>query len=187
MERGFLVRPRSIESIQGTAHRLLDALQLKGHQVPILHVLEGVLPLIDETDTYSFEILEPDEMLQRFKIHAEGMTVHRDNLIALRSDVYAGALSGMGRHRFTAAHELGHYILHKGEGLSFPRRSTQDTKPYLDSEWQANVFAREFLVDIRCCGQFATPEAIAAHFCVSLKVAEIQWKAQKKWPRSGTI
>ncbi|WP_186233588.1 ImmA/IrrE family metallo-endopeptidase [Burkholderia gladioli] len=138
-------------------------------------------------DSYSFEILEPEQMLQRFKILAEGMTVHRENTIVLRSDVYAAAHDGAGRHRFTAAHELGHYILHRGEGMEFPRRSTEETVPYLDSEWQANVFAREFLVDVRRCSKFPSPEAIADYYGVSLRVAEIQWRAKKKWPHSGTI
>jgi hypothetical protein len=178
MERGFLVRPRSGEVIRSVAQRMLDALDMKGRQVPVMHVLEAVLPSVD--DTFSFEILEPEEMLQRFRVNAEGMTVHRDNTIALRIDVYLAACSGAGRHRFTAAHELGHYLLHKGEGMQFPRKSTPDTKVYCDSEWQANTFAREFLVDLRHCGRLSGPQEVASFYRVSAKVAEIQWEAAKK-------
>jgi hypothetical protein len=152
---------------------------MKGRQVPIIRVLETVLPVVDETETFSFEVLDAEDMIRRFKVNAHGMTVHSENTIALRNDVYRGACSGVGRDRFTAAHELGHFLLHKGEGLAFPREST-GAKVYCDSEWQANTFAREFLVDIRYVVGLGGPAQVAAHFGVSSKVAEIQWDAAKK-------
>ncbi|MBC8725815.1 ImmA/IrrE family metallo-endopeptidase [Paraburkholderia sp. 31.1] len=184
MERGYLVQPRSTEFIRSVAHRMLDALDMRGRQVPIMQVLESVLPAVDET--FSFEVMDADEMVQYFRMHADGMTVHSTNKIVLRTDVYVGACSGSGRDRFTAAHELGHLLLHRGEGMSFPRKST-GAKVYCDSEWQANSFAREFLADIRVASQFRIPAELAAHFCVSSKVAEIQWATAKKWPHRGTI
>lgn len=177
MERGYLVQARSNELIRNIAHQALDALNMKGRQVPVMKVLESVLPVLD--DAFSFEILDADEMVRRFKVNADGMTVHSENLIALRTDVYLGACAGNGRHRFTAAHELGHFFLHKGEGMAFPREST-GAKVYCDSEWQANTFAREFLVDLRYANQLGGPQEIATHFAVSSSVAEIQWKVLKK-------
>ncbi|SAL25695.1 hypothetical protein AWB73_01932 [Caballeronia turbans] len=178
MERGFLVQARSTEVIRSIAHNALDSLNLKGRSVPILNILENVLPLMD--DEFSLLVLEPAEMFQRFKVYAEGMTVHRENCIYLRADVYAGACSGNGRDRFTAAHELGHYLLHKNEGMSFPRRSDASTKVYCDSEWQANTFAREFLADLRYFHSFDGPYSASQHYGVSTKVAEIQWNSKKK-------
>jgi len=178
MGRGFVVQPRSGVQIRALAHQTLDWLSLQGRRVPILHIIENVLPQVDET--FSFEVLEADEMTKRYGFAADGMTVHRDNLIALRSDVYVGALEGNGRHRFTAAHELGHYLMHKDEGMSFPRRSGPGAKPYVDSEWQADCFARELLADLRHCGRFDAAYSLATHFQVSHQVAAIQWEAAKK-------
>ncbi|MBW5284569.1 ImmA/IrrE family metallo-endopeptidase [Burkholderia gladioli] len=177
MERGFLVQPRSGELIRSVAHQVLDAMNMKGRQVPIVEVLEHVLPVMDEG--FSFEVMTAEEMIEHFRQNAEGMTVHVDNKIVLRTDVYVGACSGNGRDRFTAAHELGHFLLHKGEGMAFPREST-GAKVYCDSEWQANTFAREFLADLRHACSFASPNDLAVHFGVSIKVAEIQWNASKK-------
>ena len=178
MARGFIVQPRSGTAIRALAHQTLDWLSFQGRRVQILHLIENVLPQLD--DTFSFEVLDHADMERRYGFAAEGMTVHRDNLIALRTDVYRGALDGNGRHRFTAAHELGHYVMHKDEGLSFPRKTGPDAKVYVDSEWQADCYARELLADLRFCGRFDAPFTVATHFQVSQQVAEIQWKAAKK-------
>lgn len=178
MHRGFVVRPRSKEKIRDTAHRLLDVLRLDGRRVPVLQVIELGLGGMD--DDFVFEVLDAQDMVDRFGMNAEGITVHRDKLIALRSDVYQKACAGEGRHRFTAAHELGHYFLHRDEGLALPRESDRTTKPFCDSEWQANQFAREFLVDLRSVREFGGPAEVAEHFQVSMQVAQIQWDEAKK-------
>lgn len=57
------------------------------------------------------------------------------------------------RNRFTIAHELGHFVLHReqykdvifesGRGRLYRR---EDLKPYEDPEWQANCFAAALLM-----------------------------------------
>lgn len=178
MHRGFIVSPRSKESIRATAHRLLDAFSFGGLKVPILHLLEVWMPDFDES--YSFEVLDSSEMIQRFGQNAEGITCHKENMIALRTDVYDRAIKGVGRDRFTAAHELGHYLLHAKEGQAMMRQSNVETKAYCDSEWQANQFARELMVDVRHVGRFPSMDAIASHFGVSYQVAQIQFQEAKK-------
>ncbi|KAI3593380.1 hypothetical protein D9X30_1690 (plasmid) [Cupriavidus sp. U2] len=178
MHRGFIVSPRSKQAIRATAHRLLDAFPLGGRKVPVLQLLEVWMPSIEED--FSFEILDSAEMFQRFGQDAEGITCHKENMIALRTDVYERAAKGVGRDRFTAAHELGHYFLHANEAQTMMRQSSFDTKAYCDSEWQANQFARELLADIRHVGRFPTMDAIAAHYGVSYEVARIQFQEAKK-------
>lgn len=180
---GFIVSPRSKETIRTFAHTILDSLQLDGRQVPILKVLEFAVG----DDEYSFEVLDRAEMIQLFGEDAEGITSHKHNMIGLRTDVYFGAFNGNGRDRFTAAHELGHYIMHANEGLALPRRCEPNTKAYCDSEWQANQFAREFLVDVRQLHHYRSAAEIAHHFGVSLKVAAIQYEEAKKMAPKGTI
>lgn len=180
---GFIVSPRSGKGIRKIAHSVLDALQLNGRQVPILKILEFAIG----DDEYSFEVLDKSDMISRFGEDAEGITSHKENMIGLRTDVYMGASHGQGRDRFTAAHELGHYILHANEGLALPRRCETSTKAFCNSEWQANQFAREFLVDIRQLHHFQSAAQVAQHFGVSHQVASIQFEEAKKMAPTGTI
>ena len=60
----------------------------------------------------------------------------------IRSDVYEGAVKGRPRDRFTLCHELGHYILHQPEFMSYARG---DIPRYRQPEWQANTFAGELM------------------------------------------
>ncbi len=180
---GFIVSPRSKQTIRTIAHSILDSLRLNGRAVPILKVLEFAIG----DDEYSFEVLDKADMIARFGEDAEGITSHKENMIGLRTDVYMGASNGNGRDRFTAAHELGHYIMHANEGLALPRRCETSTKTFCDSEWQANQFAREFLVDIRQLHHFQSAAEIAHHFGVSQQVASIQLDEAKKMAPTGTI
>ena len=77
-----------------------------------------------------------------------GQTFPEKLLIKLREDVYVGMCKGVGRDRFTGAHELGHLFLHKSAG--FARRSLEPGAPlYVNSEWQADTFSSAFLIDER--------------------------------------
>lgn len=81
------------------------------------------------------------------------------------------------------AHELGHYILHSG--LVLARAPTSErTKPFRDSEWQANAFAGELLISadhIHTCAGFAEAALI---FGVSSEAAHYQWRV---FEREGII
>lgn len=181
MSRGFIVGPRSGQQIKELAHSVLDALKIQGAYVPILQIVENAIAVAD--DQYDFRVIEPADMERLYGPGVEGITDHRQNTIALRSDVYARAADGSGRDRFTAAHELGHYLLHQTEGRAFLRASHPGLKSYMDSEWQANTFARELLADIRFIETDDRPELIARRFGVSMSVAEIQASTAKKMAR----
>lgn len=178
MSKGFLVSPRKTLEIRAAAHRLLDGLGITTPEVPILRIIETILPMVDED--YSFAIMDTSELRARYGYDAEGITDHPEKMIALRADVYDGASNGNGRDRFTAAHELGHYLLHKNEGLAFMRATTPDTPIYRSSEWQADTYARELLVDIRKIDPRGSQSEIAAAFGVSHSVAGYQLEKAKK-------
>ncbi|MBP6018815.1 MAG: ImmA/IrrE family metallo-endopeptidase [Burkholderiaceae bacterium] len=169
---------RSTEQIRGSAHFLIDTLSIDSQQVPILKIIETVLPHIDEE--FTFQVMSAAELERRYGTGVEGITDHQKNTIILRSDVYEGAHRGNGRDRFTAAHELGHYFLHRNEGLAFMRAAPPETKAYQSSEWQANTYAGELLVDVRKININDSPTHIATTFGVSYSVAEIQINKAKK-------
>ena len=92
------------------------------------------------------------------------------------------AVDGPLRHRFTIAHELGHYILHS---LSGKKQITAGRKGSTRVEWEANWFAaaflmpaKEFRTAMRELGSNAL--ALAGRFLVSLEAAEVRIKTLQR-------
>ncbi|MCL2892501.1 ImmA/IrrE family metallo-endopeptidase [Brenneria tiliae] len=104
-----------------------------------------------------------------------GLTYPQEHLLILREDIYEGALNGIGRDRMTAAHELGHLLMHKN--IAFARAAPGvKIRPFESSEWQAKCFSGELLVPAnhaRTLKQM-TAEQIATECGVSLIAAEYQ-------------
>lgn len=115
--------------------------------------------------------------------------------IKLRPDVWERAEAGEGRYRFTAAHELGHAVLHHRElstvsGIAFrdavctAGEKLQPGVPiYQSPEWQANTFASALLMPraavvryIRRAGSRVSVEDLAATFKVSQQAARIRFE-----------
>lgn len=163
------VSPLSRSQIRAVANLLRDELGLKNIMyMPIEYIYE----VLQHWGLLEFEIV--DELTMGGD---EGLTFPEKNLIQIREDVYDGAVEGVGRHRFTMAHELGHLFLHRGS-VSFAR-SKLDIKPFEDPEWQANCFAGEFLVSKELCMEMPIPR-IAAECGVSPKAARVQKNAFDK-------
>ena len=121
---------------------------------------------------FDYEIVEDREMKSNY---AE--TDLSNDVIRIRESVYLRARQGSPRDRFTVAHEIGHYVLHKGKVLLC--RSDEKIKPYEHPEWQANTFAGEFLVPYEEA-ILMTESEIAETYKVSKEVSEIQKKVAHK-------
>jgi hypothetical protein len=81
------------------------------------------------------------------------------------------------RSRFTAAHELGHYVLgHSGNTKRNPDKDTYLTPRQKLQEREADIFASLFLVPTSLARSSASPEEIKERFQVSLPVAEIAFE-----------
>ena len=168
--------PQSRASIRKTAElvrRLAERrLGATGPYLPIMDVIEAWLPTVDED--FELQIGYIDDMGDN-----HGLTVPGQHLIRLREDVYDGACAGRGRDRGTAAHELGHYILH--HDLNLPRRLKEsELKSYRSSEWQAKCFAGELLVSAAFVLPTDDAASIAYRFGVSMDAAAYQFKQLKK-------
>jgi hypothetical protein len=115
----------------------------------IVRILEYDIYEIDPD--YTFRVMSLEEMHDN-----EGYTSFAPYEICIREDVCLKATHSDGRARFTLAHELGHYVLHSGEGR--PRAPTLVTEKiqltYMSSEWQANTFAAHFLCQAILCDSF---------------------------------
>ncbi|WP_304306658.1 ImmA/IrrE family metallo-endopeptidase [Pseudacidovorax intermedius] len=103
-----------------------------------------------------------------------GQTFPEKLLIKLREDVYVGMCNGVGRDRFTGAHELGHLFLHKSAG--FARRALEPGAPlYVNSEWQADTFGSAFLIDERRLTACRSLEEVQQAFGVSEAAARVRF------------
>ena len=145
----------------------------------------GVRKILGMENQEFFPIVEVIEYLDHIgaglEFHVEpdsdmgdlyGFTSTKNGIIRIRESVYNGAVEGNPRDRFTLAHELGHYLLHTPDRVSFTRGSHPI---YQDPEWQANVFAAELLSPV-CMLKGMTIEQIVDSFKVSYECAEIQNK-----------
>lgn len=109
---------------------------------PIVQLLEALGTPFGEDKAPVLEVeIVPDEELP--DNYAEYHPI--SNTMLIRESVYDGACNDNGRDRFTLAHELGHFIIHRNVDYKFAR-SEEKVESYQDPEWQANTFASMLLI-----------------------------------------
>lgn len=174
--RGILVPPLSTRSIRDHAEKVRDAFVPPGEvEFPIVSVLEwGMLQI---QPTFVFDVQEKDEMGDD-----EGRVPICGNELILRRDVYERACNGVGRDRFTACHELGHYLMHRRVRLA--RVRGDDDKIFRDAEWQADTFAGTLLMSPRYASNFSGPDEMADACMASPRAARHMWM---KYEEEGVL
>lgn len=194
--------PRSYQDCAEHAERVVGKVcpgaTETGSAVPVIKVL-----------TYETDALEeaggmPDELDLRADTFAdepeEGRTRYREDegaiVVELRNDVWRRAQDGEGRSRFTAAHELGHALLHtkllvENSGKFFreflrtaSEKLPEDVAIYESPDYQANSWAGAFLLPVeavraylrrkRKANEETSIEQIARDFDVSVQAARIR-------------
>lgn len=172
MSHEYRVSPKSRMEIEQYACAWRDALGIAHScQAPdIIAVLENELPKL-----FSDFVLQVKE--DRYMDGAEGYTEFEPApSIVLSDTAYESAGSHKGRGRWTAAHELGHLVLHKS-AVPFERATGTYTKMrqlavFESAEWQANAFAAGFLLPEHLVRDFSDATEIADFFSVSRQAAE---------------
>lgn len=157
-------RPLSRRAIRSVA-KIFHEITGTEKYFDIIDFLEHYLPVIDPD--FVFEIVEDYKLPG---VYAQAFPER--HTIQVRESVYNGAVSGNGRDRFTLCHELGHYIFHGNENISY-LRTDKKLEAYREPEWQANTFAGELLVPEKIA-QVYTTEEIKKLCKVSYTVAKIQ-------------
>ena len=130
---------------------------------PIVRFIEWCLPQLG----LNYEILTVEEMSNTY-----GLTNTKRNVLYIREDVYCGAIEGNPRDRFTLCHELGHFLLHTPDRVSFARGKIP---AYRDPEWQANAFAGELMAPYYLTYHMSLDE-IMVQCGMSRQAAQIQHK-----------
>lgn len=170
--KGLLVSPLSTEVIRGFAEKIRSIfLDSEDICFPIMDVLEFRMFKFD--DQFCLESCSREEMGSE-----EGLVVAGANCIKLREDVYERAWHGIGRDRFTACHEFGHYLMHRQLTLA---RTREDAHPiYRDSEWQADTFAGALLMSSSHLHRFSSYEDAAANCGMTPMAAKVMWSKYQK-------
>ncbi|ARB44969.1 ImmA/IrrE family metallo-endopeptidase [Alloalcanivorax xenomutans] len=163
---GKRVAPLSAAAIRNHALSFRDAIGQKGSYVKVIRLLE----LLQSIEFLDFEVVE-DHVLG----DEEAVSYPDKSFMRIKETVYDKAANDDGHCRFTIAHELGHMIMHKGQA-NFARGTSGDHKIFEDSEWQADAFASEFLIDQRLIPQAANEETIVEMFGVSGSAARHRLK-----------
>jgi len=149
-------------------------MQIQTDDFPLIHFLELAMPRL-----FPGFALEVGLMSEMGANH--GLTIPDENVIRLREDVYDGLSRGVGRDRFTAAHELGHYIMHRKVPIVFHRQEQGRLVPFRDSEWQANTFAGDLLMPRSLMLQCLSIDEVVKRFGVSSQAAMVQNKKLSKF------
>jgi Zn-dependent peptidase ImmA (M78 family) len=164
----YVAKATSRKSIRELTNELRQLAGLKDERYfPVVEFLEWVLPEID--CLFSLEIVAPNQLKNEYAV-----TYPEKHLIRIQEDVYERAISGSGRDRFTIAHEIGHYIMHRPGSIALARsHNFEKIPPFKDPEWQANTFAGELLAPPPIIKGLSVKE-IAMCCGVSLEAARIQ-------------
>jgi len=139
---------------------------------------KNIVDLAKELGVFVFEV----GFTENPEVNA--MLVYSDKKNSDKPTIYIKKTLPDTRKRFTLAHELGHYVLHKKEGVKFRLDGfdySNDSK-YAEEETEANFFAATILVpkdELKKLRSFFDNnlEVIADYFGVSKEVIEnrIKW------------
>lgn len=170
------VPPRSTQVLRNFAEKVRDIF-VEPAQIdfPIMNVLEFRLSQL--LPGFVFDVQDREAMG-----HDEGRVLAGSNTLILREDIYRGACNGVGRDRFTACHELAHYLLHREVGFS--RTRDDGDKIYCDAEWQADTFAGTLLMSPRHLSLHSCPDSAADACQMTPVAARVMWS---KYQSEGLV
>ena len=171
MNKGHKVKPLQTISIRKFAQHVRDSFQISEIYFPIVQLIE----LMASLEQIELEIVEEEQMPNDY-----GLTYPNKNRILIRQDVYNQAVANKGFGRFTMAHELGHLILHRNETVYARNKHGGTHQTWEDSEWQADKFAQELLVDTRLIQPDFNSYQIADLFGITLKAAGTAYTSLKR-------
>jgi transcriptional regulator with XRE-family HTH domain len=168
---GFEVPPKSAAVLRNNAEKVRSVF-IDDNQVmfPIIDVLEFRLHKI--VAEFEFQVRTREEMGDD-----EGSVPAGGNSLWLREDVYERACRGVGRDRFTACHELAHFLMHSHMQFA---RVRSDAPIFQDSEWQADCFAGALLMSRRHTSQFSTADEASVACGMSMSAGRYQWSIYQR-------
>lgn len=165
----YVSQPKSKKEIREIAKAFREYLGLKN--IRYVNIVEYLDEMIKHDPMFDYEIVEDCEM--KSSIQADTDVINHK--ITIKESVYEGACLGNKRDRMTIAHEFGHYVLICIMGIKFAKNldKTGYVETFCDPEWQATVFASEFLAPVDKIKDMS-PKNISKEFGITEKAAKSQ-------------
>jgi hypothetical protein len=165
------VEPMNENQIERDVSLFKQILGVEGAaRVSLIRLLE----MLDEwIDGYVFTVLPDDKMPG-----LDGYTGLDHYEICLSETTYCALREGDSAARHTAAHEIGHLMLHSKMPTAYARRSSYQR--HVDPEWQADHYADVFLMPAEGVKECQSAEEVAERFSVPLARAEIRFEEVTK-------
>lgn len=165
----YVSKPLSRWDIRNYSFGIRKIMHLDNHiWFPIVEFFEVMPEWFAQSNFYT-EIVDDAEM--PLNIHAEYDL--QTNSIKIKNSVYEGACAGSGRDRMTMAHEIGHFLIIRQNGVQLCRSFSEQVPTFQDPEWQAKCFAGELLIPAQLVRGMPA-EKIAEECGVSLEAAIYQ-------------
>jgi hypothetical protein len=167
------VRRRSVDEIERLAKMVRQELGVgPGDRLAMQPVLEFML---DDMVPDAYLAVENDQTMGG----AEGRTDWHQPVITLSAGTYVALTKSDPRARMTAAHELGHLLMHTQQPVYYYRSKARDQR--VDPEWQANVFAAALLMPRSALRKMSTVSQVKRTFGVS-RGAALRWARELNIP-----
>ncbi len=165
--------PLSRQQIRDFSTQIRKAVQMDDHPfMDVQSLIDFILPKI--MPGFYYDVRSIQEMGEK-----HGEAAPSEGRISIRADVFDGMVAGVGRDRFTVAHEISHLLLHTPDRIVLNRRGGTPP-PFRDPEWQANCLAGELLAHHKFINQYSTVHEMARKAGISLPAAKVQWNAYEK-------
>jgi Zn-dependent peptidase ImmA (M78 family) len=169
----WIVPARSKQEICDLANSWRSAFGFRDSLVPNLpRIIEIELKKL--VPTYVFEVREDSVVTDDEGNRAYAFADLLKPSIVFAESQYRLLINDDPRARFTAAHELGHFLLHVGEKKlhRIPNATFLKHQLFRTAEWQANAFASEFLIPSFIAHEYQDPLVLADATKTSLQMAK---------------
>lgn len=169
-----IAEPMSTSDIIRTVESIRESIWLSEKlYFPVMKFVEIIIPIAFDP-TFLVRVVESHKMPDKYAYYDP-----QKNQMVVRADVYDKACADDGRHRFTIAHEIGHYFLHR-DGVKLARvNDGYILQAYRNPEWQANIFGSELLMPNKLIRGLSVEE-IQCECGTSYQAAQIAYNKAKK-------
>ena len=165
----YISEPMSKIKIRRIANDFRKLLGIE--ETKYVEVVKYLDEMIKYDPMYDYEIVEDCEMGPSKQADIDVI----NHKITIKQSVYDGACNGNKTDRMTIAHELGHFVLVCILGIRFAKNLDKRgyVETFRDPEWQATVFASEFLAPISLITN-TSPKNISNEYGITERAAKSQ-------------
>lgn len=155
----YKVPPVSRKALRDYANYIRHELKVEGTYFPIEAFLESLWSITG----VQYDYYADDEWNKLFDKQTHAFYHLEKKVICIKESVYNGALQGVGRDRFTIAHEISHaLLLSDDKSMVYRTTSSDNYRCYTDPEWQADCLAGELLIPYELCKGMSIKEIMVA-------------------------